>query len=298
MITLKTVHKMAFARFFSRCILFSRKLYGLSNRAIVKRGGIWWSLDLSEGIDFSIYLLGGFELDTLKLYSRIVNPGDTVLDIGANIGAHTLPLAKLVGEQGRVIAFEPTRYAYGKMNENIQLNKHLLNRISVNQMMLVAGKHDNLISEIYSSWPLFEHGKELHKEHRGKLMDTTGAIAISLDDALQQMQINKIDFIKLDVDGHEYSVIAGSLRTLTKNRPTILMELAPYLFEKKNGESSDFENLISIFRDLSYSLYDANTSKTLPLSAEQLRDLIPVGGSRNVLFNPNQNGIKTTLYSD
>ena len=64
MITLKTVHKMAFARFFSRCILFTRKIRGLSDSAIVKRGGIRWSLDLSEGIDFSIYLLGGFEPNT------------------------------------------------------------------------------------------------------------------------------------------------------------------------------------------------------------------------------------------
>jgi FkbM family methyltransferase len=262
---------------------------GQSEYLIAKRGGLLWDLDLKEGIDFSIYLLGGFEPLTLKLYTKIVKPGNVVLDIGANIGSHTLPLANLVGDEGRVIAFEPTRYAISKLNKNIQLNKHLQNRISVNQVMLVAGKHEHLKSEIYSSWPLFEHGEELHKKHRGQLMDTAGAIAISLDNALQQMEIHKVDFIKLDVDGHEYSVLAGSLCTLTKNRPIILMELAPYLFDEKNDESCDFEKMISIFRDLEYSLYDVNTNKKIPLSSQQLCDLIPVGGSRNVLLNPNQN---------
>ena len=59
-----------------------------------------WRLDLLEGID----LLGSFEPLTVRAYRGIVRPGDTVLDIGANVGAHTLPLAQLVGETCRVIA--------------------------------------------------------------------------------------------------------------------------------------------------------------------------------------------------
>jgi len=295
MIPLKTVHKMALARFVSRCILFTRKLHGLSNRAIVKRGGIWWSLDLSEGIDFSIYFLGGFEPDTLNLYSRIVKPGDTVLDIGANIGAHTLPLAKLVGEQGRVIAFEPTRYAIGKLSANIGLNKELTDRISVNQIMLVSNEGETLESEIYSSWPLFEPGKNVHHEHLGKLMNTDGAVAMTLDQAVKQLQIEKIDFIKIDVDGHEYSVLNGGKETLLSHRPPILMELAPYLFDP---EFRQFENMIDLFLKLGYSLYDVGTGKPLFMDPDHLRALIPVGGSRNVLLNPNQNVKKPNLYCD
>jgi FkbM family methyltransferase len=54
-----------------------------------------------------------------------VKPGNAVLDIGRNIGAHTLPLAHLVGPHGRVIAFEPTAYAIRKMRANIALNAGL-----------------------------------------------------------------------------------------------------------------------------------------------------------------------------
>ena len=283
MFILKTVHKMALARVASSCILFTRRIRGLSDQAIVKRGGVWWNLDLSEGIDFSIYLLGGFEPNTLKLYTKIIKPGDTVLDIGANIGAHTLPLARLVGDKGRVISFEPTKYAIEKMSANIQLNKDLSDRITVNQLMLVADENEKLESEIYSSWPLFETGKMVHPEHLGKLMNTIGAIAMTLDQALNCLKIKKIDFVKIDVDGHEYSVLNGGKETLLTHRPQILMEFAPYLFEP---ESHQFEKIIELFSKLEYSLYDADTRKPLPMDPDLLRAIIPIGGSRNILLIP------------
>jgi FkbM family methyltransferase len=283
MLILKTAHKMAIARVASSCVLFTRRIRGLSKLAIVKRGGIWWSLDLSEGIDFSIYLLGGFEPKTLKLYSKIVKPGDIVLDIGANIGAHTLPLARLVGDDGKVIAFEPTRYAFEKLSKNIGLNKDLSSRITMHQVMLVAHESESLESEIYSSWPLFDSQKSIHKDHLGQLMETAGAVPMTLDQAIEKMQLKYINFVKIDVDGHEYSVLAGSSSTLSQYRPVILMELAPYLFEKKMQE---FEKLLKIFLDLRYSARDANTLKGLSLDPDQLIKLVPVGGSRNILLIP------------
>jgi FkbM family methyltransferase len=281
MITVKTRRKIAIARLLCTGILGVRKLLGLSNQVTVKRGGIWWNLDLTEGIDFSIYLLGGFESNTIRLYTELVKPGYTVLDIGANIGSHTLPLASRVGKSGRVIAFEPTGYGIHKMRTNIELNRDLAPRILVNQMMLVAHEDDRLESEIYSSWPLFGKAEEIHKEHLGQLKDTGGAVAITLDRAIQNLQVTKIDLIKLDVDGNEYHVIAGGKNTLSHQKPPILMELAPYLFDPK---SRQFENLIALFYELSYELYDIDTGKFLPLDADYLRNIIPVGGTRNVLL--------------
>jgi FkbM family methyltransferase len=281
MLILKTAQKMAIARLASSCVLFTRRILCLSKLAIVKRGGIWWSIDLSEGIDFSIYLLGGFEPNTLKLYSNILKPGDTVLDIGANIGSHTLPLARIVGETGRVIAFEPTRYAIEKLFANIGLNKGFSDRISVNQIMLVSNEGETLEPEIYSSWPLFEPSKNVHHEHLGKLMNTDGAVAMTLDQAVKQLQIEKIDFIKIDVDGHEYSVLNGGKETLLSHRPPILMEFAPYLFDP---EFRQFEKIVELFSKLEYSLLDADTGKSLPLDADHLRAIIPVGGSKNVFL--------------
>ena len=80
--TIKTAQKIKIAQIVCSVVLSLRKIRGLKNQTIVKRGGVWWDLDLTEGIDFSIYLLGGFEPKTLKLYKKIVKKGDIILDIG------------------------------------------------------------------------------------------------------------------------------------------------------------------------------------------------------------------------
>lgn len=61
-----------------------------------------------------------------------------MLDIGANIGSHTLPLAQMVGPSGRVYSFEPTDYAFGKQRRNLSLNPELSKRVNALQSMLVG----------------------------------------------------------------------------------------------------------------------------------------------------------------
>lgn len=102
----------------------------------------------------AIYVLGGCRLGTLRRYAQLIKPGDVVFDIGANVGAHTLPLAQLVGVTGRVYSFEPTAYAFAKQQANIALNPSLVSRISAHQMMLMADESVSLPESVYSSWPL------------------------------------------------------------------------------------------------------------------------------------------------
>ena len=103
MLTTKT--KVSLASLAYKFIATGRTMAGKNNRVTVRRRGLMWSLDLSEGIDFSIYLLGAFERSTVITLEKLVKPGDVVFDIGANIGAHTLGLARSVGSAGRVFAF-------------------------------------------------------------------------------------------------------------------------------------------------------------------------------------------------
>ena len=149
----------------------------------VSRGGLRWRLDLREGIDLSIYLLGSFEPSVTKSYRRLVSPGDVVLDIGANVGSHTLPLARAVGDSGRVFAFEPTGWAFSKLQTNLALNPDLASRVTAEQVMLVGPGESTVPGAIYSSWPLAS-GTQLHPVHRGRLMSTDDAHAVTLDDYL------------------------------------------------------------------------------------------------------------------
>ena len=83
-----------------------------------RRGDIVWELDLKKGIDFAIFLQGVPARD-LAGYRRVVQPEFVVLDIGADIGSHTLPLAQMEGPSGRVYSFEPTDCAFGKQGRNL-----------------------------------------------------------------------------------------------------------------------------------------------------------------------------------
>src|SRR3984893_15716811 len=113
-------------------------MLGRTDRDVVVRGGINYELDLSQGIDFAIFLGNIYERQTRAALRKLVSPGSLVLDIGANIGAHTLPLAQLVGPNGRVMAFEPTDFAFRKLSRNLGLNPSLAARVEAYHCFLTA----------------------------------------------------------------------------------------------------------------------------------------------------------------
>lgn len=280
MIHLNTSQKFKIATFAYRLVSGARWVLGKSDQAVIRRNGITWALDLHEGIDFSIFLLGRFELATSRLFDSILGAGDIVLDIGANVGAHTLPFARLVGKNGRVYAFEPTQYAFEKLKRNINANPTISSSIELVHAMLVPEGCNSITPEIYSSWPLIK-GHGLHKRHRGKLMSTSDAAAITLDAFVDRKGIDRIDFVKLDVDGNEADVLAGAANTLRRFRPRVLMEWAPYLFE---GKSAVMGQMLSNFINLGYAPKELSGRRQLPKTLEALNGMVPKYGSMNVLF--------------
>ena len=277
---LKTKHKIALARMMQALVMPARELFGRGSVSEVTRGGIRWRLDLREGIDFSIWLLGAFEPETVRSYKRIVKAGDVVLDIGANIGAHTLPLAQAVGESGRVIAFEPTDYAFAKLSQHLAMNPVLAPRISCLQVMLEDSDRGSApTTGLYSSWPLkAEDG--LHDLHQGRLMSADGATVRSLDSVMQQLGVQQIACVKLDIDGFECGMLRGARKILSATHPKIIMELAPYALEE---QGCSLEELISLLRELGYYLFTLSSGTPLPFDIAYLNRLIPPGSSLNIL---------------
>jgi FkbM family methyltransferase len=257
----------------------ARRLAGKSDQAEVARRGIRWSLDLSEGIDFSIYLVGAFEWSTALTLDKLVKPGDIVFDIGANIGAHTLPMARKAGNDGRVFAFEPTAFAFQKLQKNLSLNPDLRARVEPCQTMLTDDPTAAVRDEIYSSWPL-RAGEGNHPKHQGQLTATVGAVTDTLDSFVKQKQISRLDLIKIDVDGDEYPVLRGGIETLRRLRPTILLELAPWVHAE---QGNSFPAMIDLLDELGYTLEKVGSNPKLPLSASELERMIPDGGSINAV---------------
>ena len=278
---LDTPKKIALAKLASGLLHQVRRPFGLSDQVRSRRRGIHWELDLAEGIDLSIYLLGAFEPRLVREYAKLIRPGACVLDIGANVGAHTLQFAKLVGDRGRVIAFEPTAYAFEKLRANLQLNPKLANRVTATQTMLIATADQPLPSGVVSSWPLDARAKD-SPHSLGALRDTAGAVALTLDESLRRIGVEAVDFIKIDVDGHELDVLRGADSLMCGRRPTLFLELAPYEYSNPD----DFDALLEMVWRLGYELRTAVRSTALPRDARALRARIPALGSINVIASP------------
>jgi FkbM family methyltransferase len=238
---------MTVARIVQWPVLSARQLFGRGPLTQVSRGGAQWELDLREGIDFSIWLRGYFEPSTVATYRRLLRPGVTVLDVGANIGAHTMHLAIAAGPAGRVIAFEPAADTFDRLVKNIALNPHLGGRISVQRTMLLASRETPLPQEVVSSWPLLPRS-QLDPIAPGRAQTTRGAAAARLDDALRSLGAITVDFMKLDVDGYELDVLQGAPRLLNESPPLILIELAPSHLDFIGRQVEDVLDLLATHR--------------------------------------------------
>lgn len=274
-----TKSKIRLAAFIAFWITRIRLLFGLPTVFNCKRMDINWNIDLNEGIDFSIFLLGGFEPLTLKQYYKIIRPSSVILDIGANIGSHTLHFAKIAGEKGCVFPFEPTDSAFDRLKTNISLNPTLAPHIHPQQMMLVEDSNFKLPQSIPSSWPLFDNRTNLHPIHEGKYTSLKNATAMTLDYWVKTNAITRIDFIKIDVDGNELGVLLGGMETINLFRPAVLIELAR---QNSDSEESSLLMLIKTLEELNYSARSIN-GRHVQLD-ESLLDIIPYGGSVNLFL--------------
>jgi FkbM family methyltransferase len=277
---LPTVQKLALARQLSRVVRLLRRAAGLPAAVRVRRRGIEWSLDLTEGIDLSIYLRGCFEPSTVKTCERLLRPGSIAIDVGANIGSHTLPMARLVGNGGHVYAFEPTLYGLHRLRLNLSLNPVEAQSVTLVHAYLTDDLDATVPDAIPSSWPL-EVRAGLHALHRGRPMPTGEAAAMTFDRFVVAQGLQRVDFMKIDVDGGEAAVLAGARETIMRCRPALIVEFAP-----QTHADQAITAIVDLLRAMNYRLHDLGRRNILPLDAHALSRRIKVGSSINVLCLP------------
>ena len=225
-------YNMALARLAYIFLIGIRTLANKGSITKVKRGGFWWVLDLKEGIDLTIYLCGAFEGYVFKACQKLIEPGNIVLDIGANMGAITLPLARAVGAQGKVVAVEPTANPFSRLSVNIKSNSEIAPRVKIIQAFLTADDRATLPVSLLSSWNLEADPAQAHPVYCAIPQKTEGAKALTLDQLVAQEGLSRVDLIKLDVDGSEDCVLAGGEKILAMFKPNIIMEVAPNVMKE------------------------------------------------------------------
>ena len=176
--------------------------------------------DLSSTLEWQLWAFGCYEKHLAELFAYLVRPGDRCVDVGANVGVHTVRLARLVGASGEVIAIEPDPDAVRRTNRNIALN-------GVANVRVVAAA----ASERAGQTGLFRPGPQdtsrarpslLHHPH---LTGTATAVpVVTVDDVCDG---EPVSLIKIDAEGHEAAVVRGAARTIRKFAPSVVFEYVP-----------------------------------------------------------------------
>jgi FkbM family methyltransferase len=163
---------------------------------------------------------GIYERCETALTCQIVKQGDTVLDIGANIGYYTLLTSKIVGTNGQVYAFEPEFENFRILEWNVD-NLDDKNTICVNAGISNYSGEANLY--------LCRDNPGGHHLHEPVDIEEIQMVQITSIDEYLQGRTEKVDYIKIDAQGAEQSILTGMKKTLEKNRDnlTLLMEFAP-----------------------------------------------------------------------
>ena len=254
--------------------------YGNKPR-IIERGSIRYEVDLSEGIDLSLFLFGNFQKHvTHNPYMKL--PADAVIiDVGANFGLMSLQFA-LVAPEGRVYSFEPTHYALAKFRRNLELNPELAKIIHPVNSFVSAETSKSPNIKAFSSWKVDGNkSDDMHPVHLGAAKSAEGVGSVTLDDFCKENNLTRLDFIKIDVDGHEFEVLNGAKETLKRFRPLVIFEIGLYVLAENHIDYSFFD---SYFTALHYRLLESTSGKEI--NAGNFRKFIPVNGTIDVIALP------------
>lgn len=188
------------------------------------------------------------------LYTRILQPGDTVIDIGAHTGRHTFPLARAVAPSGKVFFFEPLPTEYQYILKKIEEFKmqHRKNSIEFYSFNCALGQIDGEASFIVAeNYPEFS-GLRKRQYHVKDVITKTIQVQIQKLDSLRE-PLQAVKFIKIDAEGGELQILRGGHLLIAEARPIISFELGEASLISYDYTSDDY---YSFFEHHNYKIYN------------------------------------------
>jgi FkbM family methyltransferase len=166
------------------------------------------------------------EIFRLRPYEKHFSPlrGQTVVDVGANIGCFALRAAKLVGNSGNVVAFEPSESNFRLLQRNLHLNR-CMNVLAYSAAL--GDKKGNAELKIYDHEDRDTILPDRANEGKRVKIGSRQVEVWVMDDVVQSLSLARVDLIKLDAEGYELPIIKGATWTLNKFHPKIVGEAHP-----------------------------------------------------------------------
>jgi FkbM family methyltransferase len=229
-------------------------------------------VDPRNHIGGAIYWRGFHSRRILRCLDRLLQPHMTLFDVGANQGEVTLYAARRLS-QGRVVAFEPVDDHYRRLANNLQLNG-LTNVVACNYCL---GDRNGEVQLFATSKESSKHRHGWNEGLASMFADGSQAEPFStakvcrLDDVVSDLKINRLDVLKIDVEGGELNVLRGARQSIVRFRPSIIVEMNAETFRSAGYASGD---LCSLLQDLKYDGFQINRSGRVGKSrSRQLPDL-------------------------
>jgi FkbM family methyltransferase len=188
---------------------------------------------------------GAYERDVVRLLKKIVKPGMTIIDVGANIGYIAAIAAKLTGSQGQVFAFEPNPNCYALLAKNLRPFSH-------------AHAYRSAIGERSEVLPFYLSG-DAAEDGWGSLQRQPGAVrpiidvsVDSIDSFASNAGLQRIEVIKLDIEGNEMRALRGARSVIERDHPAIISELNPACLARDGHTPNDVTLFLA---ELGYSIH-------------------------------------------
>ncbi len=205
----------------------------------------------------------------LEFTRRSLKPGYVFIDAGAYHGWYSLVASTVVGDSGLVLAFEPNPDAYAILTRNLMLNARRNIQIfnfalsdSEGSVTLYRGPDDEVASSL-SRVPGWKGEEQV--------------MARRLTDVLEELDVRRVDVMKVDVEGAEASVLRGALGTLQESNPLVVFEVNPAAAKNMGVSERSAWDLLG---GLGYRFFELSAATLVPLCEFPT---IPVGAVRNVI---------------
>lgn len=186
----------------------------------------------------SIERYGEFSESEVQVFRDAIKPGDFVLDIGANIGCHSMALARIVGPQGTVFSYEPERINFNTLAGNIALNN--LQNVYAFQKAFGSSSGFIAVPELDRERTVNFGGLSLCEDYSSAPNYTVPLVT------LDEQQFLKVNFIKMDIEGMEKLAIEGGKEVISKFKPTLYVE---------DDREEKSQSLIELIKSMDYVVY-------------------------------------------